>query len=394
MDVTLRACPVCASTRIDPFFEVAGVPSNIGVLWPDKDSAMNCPKGDIRLGLCRDCGFVMNMAFDASRLEYSQAYDNSLHYSPFYQEYARTTAMGLIERYGLREKTVVEIGCGKGDFLLLLCELGSNKGIGFDPSFEPGRVSKDAARRITFIRDFYSERYADIAGDLVCCRYVFEHLSDPAGFLRTVRAALRDKRKAVVYFEVPNIRFIVEDMSVWDIIYEHCSYFGKESLARVFSESRFDVQRIEEVFNGQYLSMEAVTGNGMMQPGMESGSGRWARADPVAGFGSSARKKIVMWRQTLSSLRERGGRTILWGAGAKGVSFLNMLKVRDEIDFVVDINPHKEGKHIPGAGHKIVTPRSLLNAPPSTVIVTNRIYENEIRKQVGELGLSPSYLVL
>lgn len=394
MDVMLRACPVCRSTRIDPFFEVAGVPSSIGVLWPDGDSARNCPKGDIRLGLCRDCGFVMNMVFDASRLEYSQAYDNSLHYSSFYQEYARATASGLIERYGLRDKTVVEIGCGKGDFLMLLCELGRNKGIGFDPSFEPERVSKDAARRITFIRDFFSERYADIAGDLVCCRYVFEHLNDPAGFLRTVRAALGDRRKTVLYFEVPNIRFIVKDVSVWDIIYEHCSYFGKESLARVFSESGFDVQRIEEVFNGQYLSLEARAGNGVKQPGRESGSDPLTGADPVAGFGSSAKEKIRMWRQTLGSLRERGNRTILWGAGAKGVSFLNMVNVREEIDFAVDINPHKEGKHIPGAGHRIYLPSHLMEAPPDNVIVTNRIYEREIRKQVDELGLSPSYLFL
>jgi hypothetical protein len=69
-----------------------------------------------------------------------------------------------------------------------------------------------------------------------------------------------------------------------------------------------------------------------------------------------------------------------------------MLNVRGEIDFAIDINPHKEGKHIPGAGHRIYMPRHLLDAPPDTVIVTNRIYEKEIRKQVGELGLSPSYL--
>ncbi|GAF94206.1 unnamed protein product, partial [marine sediment metagenome] len=79
-------------------------------------------------------------------------------------------ASRLIKRYNLYEKDIIEIGCGKGDFLLLLCELGNNRGFGFDPSYENERSNSEVAGQITFIRDFYSERYASYQADLIYCR--------------------------------------------------------------------------------------------------------------------------------------------------------------------------------------------------------------------------------
>ena len=91
----------------------------------------------MRLGFCRICGHIFNDAFNPDHIEYIQDYENSLHFSPRFHQYAETLAADLVKRYGLYEKTIIEIGCGRGDFLKLLCELGKNRGIGFDPSHAP-----------------------------------------------------------------------------------------------------------------------------------------------------------------------------------------------------------------------------------------------------------------
>ena len=178
-----NTCLVCDSLQYEPFFEMNSTPVNVGAHWPTAEAAKGCARGDISLAFCRNCGFIGNQVFDESLLDYSGEYDNSLSFSPYYQAYARGLAEHLIERYKVRHKTVVEIGCGKGEFLRLLCEMGDNRAVGFDPTFTAGVEVASEDDRITFIRDHYSAKYAKYQGDLVCCRHVFEHVARPRPFL-------------------------------------------------------------------------------------------------------------------------------------------------------------------------------------------------------------------
>ena len=63
----------------------------------------------------------------------------------------------MIQKFDLHSKRIIEIGCGKGEFLALLTELGNNRGIGFDPAFVAARNPAKASCDIQFIADFYSE---------------------------------------------------------------------------------------------------------------------------------------------------------------------------------------------------------------------------------------------
>lgn len=385
-------CPVCGAKGMTTFFEAPGLPVHIGILWPDRDSAIRCPKGDVRLAHCSGCGFVTNLSFDPAQMKYSRAYDNSLLFSSLYREYARSSAMRLVERYDLRNKTVVEIGCGKGDFLALVCELGNNRGVGFDPSFDPDRFEGGAGGRVAFVQDFYSERYSGIEADLVVCRYVFEHIPDPASFLRDIRRAIGRRRGTVVHFEVPNLSFILRNLSAWDIMYEHCSYFGRLSLSRVFEGCGFSVRIIEETFDGQYLQIEAAPGGTPGGKGLPGAPEVRETAKETADFGTGVREKIAQWRDRLEGLRRAGRRTAIWGAGAKGVGFLNLLDAKDAVAYAVDVNPYKRAMHVPGTGHRIVAPGDLRDDPPDAVIVMNPIYLEEIRGQVERLGIESEFL--
>jgi threonine dehydrogenase-like Zn-dependent dehydrogenase len=81
---------------------------------------------------------------------------------------------------------------------------------------------------------------------------------------------------------------------------------------------------------------------------------------------------------------------VIWGAGAKGVMFLNLLRVAAGagVDWVVDINPRKQGHFIPLMGQKIVSPDRLLQNPPDLLIVMNPEYEQEVRFIIDDLGIA------
>ena len=163
-------CPTCQSASLSSFLDLVGAPIHCNVLWASRAAALGAPRGDICLGFCHDCGMIYNTAFNPDLMTYTEDYENSLHCSPFFQHYATSLATRLVETYDLHGKTIIEIGCGKGEFLTLLCKAGLNHGIGFDPSYEADQDTGDDAADITFIRDEYSEAHLDYAADLICCR--------------------------------------------------------------------------------------------------------------------------------------------------------------------------------------------------------------------------------
>ena len=121
------------------FYEVVRVPTNSCLLVEDRARALDFPTGDIALAVCNACGFIFNAAWDAQRTVYSDQYEETQGFSATFNTFNRALAEELVNRYDIRDKTVLEIGCGKGEFLSLICELGNNRGIGYDPSFVPER---------------------------------------------------------------------------------------------------------------------------------------------------------------------------------------------------------------------------------------------------------------
>lgn len=366
------------------------MPVYCNVLHESREAALSAPTGDMDLHFCAGCGHLFNAAFDERRVAYSGEYENSLHYSGRFREYAESLAQRLVELYRLRGKTVVEIACGQGDFLQLLCVLGGNKGIGFDPGYMPGRGQTTGGVDLTFVQDHYSDAYGHQPADFICCRHALEHIHRPRELLSMLRRVIGE-RDTPLFFEVPNVRFTLEDLGIWDLIYEHCGYFSESSLRSVFERTGFQVEQIESEFGGQFLALhgspaaagEPVTGDNSRQD----------IAPLIQRFARQYDEKVQRWRMRLADLRAQGRRAALWGAGSKGISFANALKIGDEVDCLVDLNPHKHGRHIPGTGHEVRPPQSLADSRPDLVIVMNPLYRAEIDRDLRAMGLGVEILV-
>ena len=93
-------------------------------------------------------------------------------------------------------------------------------------------------------------------------------------------------------------------------------------------------------------------------------------------FSTHCKTKLNDWQNQLKHIKHEKLRAAVWGSGSKCVSFLTTLNVKEEIDMVVDINPFRHGKFLPGVGKKIMSPESLKTLQPDFTIIMNPTYQS------------------
>jgi ABC-type enterochelin transport system substrate-binding protein len=93
-------------------------------------------------------------------------------------------------------------------------------------------------------------------------------------------------------------------------------------------------------------------------------------------------------------VKQKGQKTTIWGAGSKGVAFLTTLNVREEINYVVDINPYRQGTYMARTGQEIVSQDFLKEYNPDIIIVMNPIYVKEISQCISRMGLNPEVITV
>jgi SAM-dependent methyltransferase len=378
---------------MEVFYRLDSIPSNSCILLDSPREARAYPKGAIELGFCGACGFISNTKFDQELTEYSGRYEETQGYSPTFRVFHEQLAKELIERHDLHGKHVVEIGCGKGEFLHMLCAYGENAGLGFDPSYREDREQAIRGEKVEFITDYFSEKYSVDETDFVACKMTLEHIPEVKKFVASIRNTVHGHPDSVVFFQVPEAKRILSECAFEDIYYEHCSYFTPESLSLLFENVGFEVIGTNIEYGDQYLTVEAKYGNGKQNVG--SGDLRLAELrEMVETFPARVQDTITKWKDDVTKRYQDGQKVVLWGSGSKGVSFLTTLGLEDEVDAVVDINPNRQGYFMAGTGHRIVSPDQLSEIRPDYVVVMNRVYVDEIREMLSGMGLSPDILAL
>ncbi|MGZ8693910.1 MAG: class I SAM-dependent methyltransferase [Gaiellaceae bacterium] len=365
-------CPACGAPGAEPFYEQRGVPVQSVALLRTREEALAFPRGDVVLALCGACGFVFNEAYDPALQDYSRPSEESQAFSPRFREFSRELAERLVERHHVRGMDVLEAGCGRGDFLIEICELGGNRGVGIDPGWTPGRL--DVPAGVEFVRAAYDEQQAARDADLVLCRHTLEHIADVRGFVEVLRrpAAARD---GAVVIEVPDVLRVLTEVAYWDVYYEHCSYFTEDSLRGVAARAGLEVTASELLFDGQYIVVEA-------RPAAPREASGGSIAAAVEGFAAGAPAAIAAWRERLVG----GQRVALWGGSSKAVAFLTAVGAPPDTA-VVDINPFRQGAFLPGGGQRVLAPEELVEARPELVVAMNAAYLGEIRGLLAALGL-------
>lgn len=383
-----KTCPVCSSEKITNFLNREQVPVHQNMVFKSQEVAISAHRGNLKLVCCKDCGFIFNQSFELAMLDYGNWYDNTQHCSPSFDKYLEKLSHYLIVEKGIKNSRIVEVGCGQGYFLRKLVEMEKvgNYGYGFDPSYRGASFELDG--RLKFEKRYYDTECSNILADVVVCRHVIEHVPEPLELLKSVKQALVNSPKALVFFETPCAKWIMKNQVFWDLFYEHCSYFTAESLTTAFEVSGFQVEAVKHVFGGQYLWLEATISQKKSVLSETAG----VILSLVQQFSKLEKKYKQTWQIKIQKLAAKE-KIAIWGAGAKGVTFANLIDPSCKwISCIVDINPNKQGNYLPGTGHPIVSYQELEKLGVTYAIVMNQNYFKEIENLLRAANLSVNLL--
>jgi len=156
--------------------------------------------------------------------------------------------------------------------------------------------------------------------------------------------------------------------------------------------SGFNLEELYLDYHGQYLIIIARSNHGPTSACLDLEDDMALLNQAVNEFRQTCSRKMDYWINTIDEFVRDGKRIVMWGSGSKAVAFLTSLKLSDEIEYVVDINPYRHGKFLLGTGHEIVSPEFLKQYRPHKVIVMNPVYCDEIRQELDRLNVAADLL--
>lgn len=351
-------CPLTGSEHVQIIYRQQPVPRIQNKVYATKREAQGAPCTNVVLAQSLDNGFVFSAEFDDAVIDYDMHYQNEQSNSAFFQQHLGHVITIMEENNCLKGK-VVEIGCGKAYFMNLLLEKGVDI-TGYDPTYE-GDSPK-------VIKDFFSDKYTDVAADFIILRHTLEHIGRPFDFIQTVAKA--NNFKGRIYIEVPTFEWIAAHHATEDIFHEHCNYFTLDTLQMLFNKSIGG-----HFFNGQYIYVIAELAD--VKTELEKTA--------IVPWDVKFEEKIA----TYSALARNANAMAVWGAGAKGSTFLNLIdKKAEKVKCVIDINPRKQQMYVGGTGHPIIKPSELKDYGVTDVIVMNTNYLDEIKAVTDQLSIN------
>ncbi len=324
-------------------------------MFADPAEARKCPKGDVILVQDLQTGLIFNKAFRSVMLEYDAAYQNEQAVSATFRAHLHYVS-NIIRRH-FSGHTLVEVGCGKGYFLEHLQQSGFEI-TGFDPTYEgenPAILKKHFRPGL------------GLRTDGVVLRHVLEHVQDPVNFLAKLSEANAGAGK--IYIEVPCFDWICQNCAWFDIFYEHVNYFRLGDFERMFGQ----VYELGHVFSGQYIYVVADLAT-LRKPECRDAD-RFKFPENFLASVDRYANRLISRRKTMRC------QSAIWGGASKGVIFaLFMQRAGAEIEFVIDINPAKQGRYLAATGKKVQAPDEVMRQlqSGSDIFVMNANYLPEI----------------
>lgn len=366
-------CPNCHSGNCGTYIRLSGMPVLQNCIIPNLEEAREHPKGDIHVSVCGDCGQIFNSAFQPELVVYNAHYDNSQQHSQTFIRHLDDVENMIAESMDLRRANVLEVGCGKGTFIKRIAKRYGCPCYGFDPSYIEQDPEPEPMENLQLYKEYFppEESHGMPLFDLIIIRHVIEHLQSPMRMLKMLHDHLSPDGR--IYVETPDLHWIIENNLLFDLTFEHCSYFTSQSMGKLLSLCAMHIRRCDTRFAGQYLCVLA-----QRDPDTPLAAG-------MREFEEGKNKYIDAFR-LLAEGKSKRGRIALWGAAGKGVMFCNIFDPQAQlIDSVIDINISKQGAYIPGTGHPIIGPSSITQRDIRYIIVMNRNYIKEIQQMVQQI---------
>jgi 2-polyprenyl-3-methyl-5-hydroxy-6-metoxy-1,4-benzoquinol methylase len=309
----------------------------------------------LSLHQCDGCGLVQ---LDTSPVPYWREVIRATGLSPSMRSFRLAQLTAWVRDHHLAGRKVLEVGCGRGEYLALLAETGAEaQGI----EYGTDSVAACTAAGMRVERGFIEGPGFTVEGSPFAAFTMFnvlEHLPSPGRVLAGISAQLADD--AVGLVEVPNFDMILRQGLFAEFIADHLLYFTQSTLVRMLETSGFEVRSCTPVWHDYILS--AVVAKRQRLDVSRLVAGQHAAAAAFARF--------------LAGFGDRG--VAVWGAGHQALALLSLMGISDRIRYVVDSAPFKQGRFTPATHVPIVAPERLDQCDVAAVIVLAASYTEEV----------------
>ncbi len=349
----------------------------------------------LRVLVCDNCWLVQTEDFTAFDELFDSEYAYFSSFSTSWLAHSQKYSEVMTERFSLDQSShVVEVAANDG-YLLQYFKASGIPCTGVEPTASTAEAARE--KGIEIIESFFGEKLgAEMASngkaaDLTAANNVLAHVPDINDFVRGFTALL--KPDGVSTFEFPSLLRLLDDRQFDTIYHEHFSYLSLTAVQRVFSENGLSVFDVEELpTHGGSLRIFAQRTDTGARPRNASVDAMIAREeeagltsiDRYKGFQATSDNAKDALITFLIDAKKSGKTVAAYGAAAKGNTFLNYAGVRpDLVSFVVDRNPAKQGKYLPGSRIPIRDEDALKAAKPDYILILPWNLRTEIIDQLA-----------
>ena len=309
---------------------------------------------------CAGCGLVQ---LTNQPVSYFRDVIRAAAYSKEMGEFRLQQFKNWAEAFALTGKKVLEIGCGKGEYLSLLQASGLDA-YGIEHAQASVEICQKSGLKVTqgYLGDDEEIAFKDGLFDGFVCLNFMEHWPYPQKSLQMLLPKLNEG--AIGLVEVPNFDMIVQKGLFSEFIADHLLYFTESTLRLFLQNNGFEVLECKPVWQDYILS--AVV----------------RKRKPIdLSFFEDFRSKIS---QNLHAYIDQfaPNKVAVWGAGHQALAVISLANIAQKIAFVVDSAPFKQGKFTPASHLAIMAPQALIDEPIEAVIVMAASYSDEVVRNI------------
>jgi hypothetical protein len=349
----------------------------------------------LKVYVCDSCFLVQVDEYKKSDDIFNSDYVYFSSYSATWLAHAKKYTDMMAERFGYNAgSTVVEIASNDGYLLQYFKEKGIPV-LGIEPTANTAEVAMK--KGIESVVDFFGTRLAGtlkekgVKADLLLGNNVLAHVPDIRDFVQGLKILLAEN--GVITMEFPHLLQLVANSQFDTIYHEHFSYLSFYTVEKIFREFGLEMFDVEEIStHGGSLrifarhagaSVETVSPRvqALLNKELEAGINNTGY---YTAFQERAMEIKLSLLEFLIEQKRKGKSVAAYGAAAKGNTLLNFCGVKNDlISFVVDANPHKQGKFLPASHVPVTSEATIRETKPDYILILPWNLRDEIEKQLS-----------
>ncbi len=387
-------CRHCRQALSLPFLDLGNAPPSNAYL---SAAALNAPETwyPLRVLACGYCWLVQTEDHAGREALFTDDYAYFSSFSTSWLAHSQAYVQAMRERYKLGTRSLVAEVAANDGYLLQYVQAADIPCYGIEPT--AGTAAAARAKGIEIVERFFGIELAESLAregrqvDLVAANNVLAHVPDINDFVGGFERLL--KPQGVATFEFPHLLRMVQQTQFDTVYHEHYSYLSLTAVRTVLAAQGLTVFDVEHLpTHGGSLRVHArraATGRHEVSPRVAEALAEEHAAGITTpafyqGFQARAEKVKDDLVAFLIDAKRRGWRVGAYGAAAKGNTLLNFAGVRpDLLPYVVDRNPAKQGRFMPGSRIPIVTEQHLQADRPDCVLILPWNLRDEVTEQLA-----------